>query len=185
MRMTSWRRPGLPSLAPMALEAMALAAIILTSACAGKDVGTDPGPTPSISLQLASSSASLAQGGSGTVAVTVARDGGYAGAVDLTVDGAPPGVTATLNPSMLDAGVDASTLTLSVSPTAATTGSPANLTVHAAGTGVATRTQTVALSVTPGATFGFSLAPTGVSVVQGGNGSVTGTITREAGFTGE
>ena len=155
------------------------------AACGGggdDDTGTNP--TPAIAIGVTPTSLSLAQGANGTVTATVSRSGGFAGNVDLTLEGAPPGVTASLTPSSLTGAFTTSTATI----TAAASTAPGNytLTIRAKGSGVTDQTASVALTVTatPTQSFSLSLAPTAVSIAQGAAGTSTVTITRANGFAG-
>ncbi|HEY6829625.1 MAG TPA: hypothetical protein VI259_22360 [Gemmatimonadaceae bacterium] len=167
-----WRR--------LAVLIVATAAV----ACGGGGDSTGTNPTPSIGLSVTPTSLSLTQGANSSVTATIARSGGFAGNIDLTLEGAPTGVTASLTPSTLTGAFTTSTVTIT---TAAST-APGNytLTIRAKGSGVSDQTAAVALTVAAPATpsFTMSLAPTSVSVAQGAAGTSTVTITRANGFTG-
>jgi hypothetical protein len=60
----------------------------------------------------------------------------------------------------------------------------ATLTLRGTGTGVATKTVTVALTVTAAPGFTMGIAPTSLSIPQGGSGNTQITLTRVGGFTG-
>ncbi len=163
--------------------ALALAA----AACGGDDDDGTTAPTPTIGVTLASPTLSVVAGQSGTVAATVARGGGYTGAVNLTVEGAPSTITATANPASLAGGVTASTVTVTTG--SATPAGTYNLTVRAAGTGaVAAVTAPLAVTVTapaPAAGFTVALAAPTLTVTQGAAAtSATLNITRTGGFAG-
>jgi hypothetical protein len=145
-----------------------------------------PAETPAFSLSLGAPTAAVVAGASTTVTITVTRTGGFTGAVDLTVSGAPTGVTATLQPTQLGGTVTSGVLTIATIA-AAPLGS-ATLTVRATGPGVAERTATLTLTVTapPPAAGAFSLSatPVGITLQQGQANTVTITVTRTGGFTG-
>jgi hypothetical protein len=155
------------------------------AACGGggdDDTGTNP--TPAIGISVTPTSLSLAQGANGTVTATVSRSGGFAGNIDLSLEGAPTGVTGSFTPSSVTGSFTTSTLT--VTAAASTAPGNYNLTVRAKGTGVTDQTAAVALTVTAAATPSFSVgvAPTSLNLAQGAAGTSTVTITRANGFAG-
>jgi hypothetical protein len=95
-------------------------------------------------LTLANATASIAQGGSGTVNVALARTNFTAG-VSLAVTGLPAGVTASFSPT--PATGTTSVLTLSVGASAAP--GTSNLTVTGSATGLTDRGAPLALTITP------------------------------------
>lgn len=101
---------------------------------------------PGIALGLQGSTVSMLRGVTGTMTVGITRIGGYTGAVTLTISGLPSGVSATFSPATLSATQTQSTLTFTSSSTA--TPGVSNLTVRAAGTGVADATVPLVLTVT-------------------------------------
>jgi hypothetical protein len=139
-------------------------------------------PTPTIALAVSPTTLSVGQGGSGSATATITRGGGYTGAVNLAVTGAPTGVTATATPASLAADVTSATIGVAVA--ANTAPGTYTLTVTATGTGVAQQTATVTLTVPVPPAFSMVLAPTSVSVQQNGSVTSTATITRSGGFTG-
>jgi uncharacterized membrane protein len=139
---------------------------------------------PSITLTSAATTVSVPQGQTGTVALTLERLGGFAGAVTVAAEGLPTGVSAAFAPANFAAGVTASTLTFTVGSGAATVTTP--ITIRATGTGVTEKTVTVQLTVTSAAAADFSLtaAPAAVNVAQGANVTSTITLARTGGFAG-
>ncbi|MGV3707569.1 MAG: beta strand repeat-containing protein [Gemmatimonas sp.] len=139
---------------------------------------------PSITLTAGATTVSVPQGQTGTVALTLERLGGFAGAVSVAAEGLPANVSAAFTPQNFAAGVTASTLTFTVGSGAATATTP--ITIRATGTGVAEKTVTVQLTVTSAATPDFSLtaSPAAVNVAQGANVTSTITLARTGGFTG-
>lgn len=99
-------------------------------------------PTPDFSVAADAASASVAQGASTTVGVTVTPQNGFSGSVSYAASGLPAGVTASF---AIDSATHA-TLTLGAS-SSATIGS-ANVTV-AATSGSLVHTTSIALSVAP------------------------------------
>jgi hypothetical protein len=124
-------------------------------------------------------SLSLQQGQSGTAAVTIARGGSFTGAVDLSAEGVPTGVTVSFNPATIAAGSTTSTMTVAVGTSAAT--GQFTITVRARGQGVTDQTVALTLTVTAPA-YTIALNPTGASVQQGGNTAVQVSVTRSGGF---
>ncbi len=141
-------------------------------------------PPAAITLVAGSSTATAAQGAAATVPLAITRSGGFAGAVDLTAEGLPAGVTASFAPASLGAAVTASTLTL----TAAATATPGtnSIVVRASGTGVTAQTATIAFTVTSAAVANFALTatPASLSVTAGQGGTSAIALTRSGGFTG-
>ena len=161
-----------------------LVAATAAAACGGGDDNTGTNPTPAIGVSVTPTSLSLVQGANGTVTVTGSRSGGFAGNIDLSLEGAPAGVTSSFTPSSLTSNFTTSTVTI----TAAASTAPGNynLTIRAKGSGVTDQTASVALTVTAVATpsFSMSLTPTSLSLAQGASGSSTVNLTRTNGFTG-
>jgi hypothetical protein len=135
---------------------------------------------PSIGITLAPTSLSVAQGTSGTVTVNLARGGGFAGAVSLTAENLPAGVT--VAPATIAAG--ATSATLSVSAAAGASPGTSNITIRATAAGVADVQATLALTVTQASGYTLALTPSSVSVQQGAGGSATVNLTRTGGFAG-
>jgi hypothetical protein len=164
---------------------LAVMAATVVSGCGSSTetvVATDPG---AISLTLGAASGAITASGTSTIAVTVGRSGSFAGAVDLTVEGLPSGVTAAASPASVAAGATTSTVTLTA--TSAAVAGPATITVRAKGTGVSDKTSTYALTVQAAASAGaitMSLAPTSLSVAAGASGTSTITIGRTGTFAG-
>ncbi len=144
-----------------------------------------PAPTPgTLSISTAPVTVNAVAGTSVTINIGITRGGSFTGAVAMTIEGLPTGVTATFTPASLASGVSTSELSLTVAASvpAATT----NLTLRASGTGVTTATRAMALAVTvpdPG-NFALALNPAALSVTAGQSASSTVNITRSGGFTG-
>jgi hypothetical protein len=109
--------------------------------------------SPAFLLALSAAALSAAQGGSGTVGVTIARSGGFTGPVTLAISGAPAGVTASFDPSSIAEGGTASTLTLAVGGSVAA--GTHQLTVVAQAQGAASQSATLSLTVTAAPATGF------------------------------
>lgn len=160
----------------------------LFSACGGGggDGGTPtpPGGTGAIALSLSSTSASVQTGSTASTTVTISRSGNFTGAVGLTVDGAPSGVTATMSTSSVPTGSSSATLNLVVAGSA--TPGTYSITIRATGSGVSAATSTFALSVTAALVPDFALVatPSALTVIEGSTGNAQIAITRSGGFTG-
>lgn len=142
-------------------------------------------PTPAITLVSGSATASVVQGATTTIPVTVTRTNGFTGPIDIAVTGLPAGITAA--PLSIADGATTGTLTLTATSAAAATTTPVNITLTASGTGVTAQTATVALSVAAAATPGFTLtaAPAALSATAGQGGTSTVTLARTGNFTGD
>lgn len=154
------------------------------SACGGggADVIVDAG---SMNITLPAASGSMTAGSSSTFTVSIARTGSFTGAVDLSIEGLPTGVTATVTPAQLASGV--STATVNVTAAASAALATTTLTVRAKASGQADKTASFALTITAAAATGaftLSLAPTTLSIVAGANSTSTVTIARTGTFTG-
>jgi hypothetical protein len=139
-------------------------------------------PVQSYTLAVVNANVTATQGGTATQTVNITRTGGFAGAVTLTAEGLPNGVTAAFNPP--NPTTNTSTLTLTAAANA-TTGN-ATVTVKGTATGQADKTATFQLTVNAAAAGGFTLAmnPATLTLTQGTNGTSTVNITRTGGFAG-
>jgi uncharacterized membrane protein len=163
------------------------AAILLLSAaltaCKGSgDDGTNPPPTPTIAIAASPASVNITAGSNGQTGITLIRGGGYTGAVALSLEGAPAGVTGGFNPATIATGATTSTLTIDVA--GSTAAGNYTLTVRATGSGVAAATATVSITVAPPPSFDLSLTPSTLNITQGAGGNSTVNITRGGGFAG-
>ena len=112
------------------------------SACSDTPTALPP-PGPAVGLSTSMSSVALSQGDSASIDVTIQRDGGFSGPVELAVSGAPAGVTVGV-PANPVAGSSA-TVSISVDDPAMP-GSYA-LTVTPTGDGISPRALTLDLQV--------------------------------------
>ena len=135
---------------------------------------------PNFSLSASPSSLTVAQGFSGSSAITVAPLNGFSGSVSLSASGLPSGVTASFNPA---SATTTSSLTLTASASAATGTSTVTITGTS---GSLSHTTTVSLTVSATATPDFSLSasPSSLTIVQGSNGSSTISVAPQNGFNG-
>lgn len=133
----------------LARATLALSVITVVAAC-NDSLTIPPGSTGpvdtsngTITLATSSASTTVQVGGSGTTTVTVTRGLGYNGAVVISLEGVPAGVTASANPSTIPASGATSTITFTIAPTTAPNN--AIVTVRGKGTLVADATTNVAL----------------------------------------
>jgi len=141
--------------------------------------------SPNFTIAASPTSVTVTQGSSATSTITITSTGGFSSATTLSASGLPSGVTASFstNPVTPAAnGSATSTLTLTASSTA-TTGAA---TVTITGTsGSTSHSTTIALTVNAAATspnFTLSVSPSSLTVDDGGNASLTLTITSVDGF---
>jgi beta-lactamase class A len=133
-----------------AIKRLVIVAIpLLLAACSGSsnDNGTPPvnppPPQPAATLSISPSSASVTAGQSTTFVATVARSGGFTGAVAIAATGAPTGVTVT--GGSIDSA--ATTLTVTVQTTATAAQATTNISITGTGTGVTISPAPFALTV--------------------------------------
>ena len=139
-------------------------------------------PVPDFTVTAAPAALSVVAGAQGTSQLTLARSGGFTGAVQLALEGAPTGVTGTFAPNPATAA--ASTLTLATA--ASTAPGTYTLTVRGTGTGVAARTATVTLTVTAAPTLAITSAISTVTVTQAqASAAIPLVIARGGGATGD
>ena len=132
---------------------------------------------PSFSLSISPTSLSVKQGAISVVTVNLARIGGFADSVDLTLEGVPAGVKATFNPVSVTA--DMSTLTLEVASDAM----PGTYTVTVRGKGGGLdKAARLTLTVQPAPNFSINLTPAAVTVKQGATIPIAVDVTRVGGF---
>jgi uncharacterized membrane protein len=137
-------------------------------------------PAPAFTLSLSAASLTLAAGSSGTVTVNVNRSAGFANVVTLAASGGPPGMSANFSPP----GVSANSAALIIGiPSAAAPGSY-TVTITGSAAGFPNQTATLALTVTPAASFVVSVSPVQMDVQQGSTTSVTVNISRLNLFSG-
>lgn len=130
-------------------------------------------------LSTAPPALDVPQGGNGLLAVNLARTGGFAGEVALSLQGAPAGVTGTFLPNPA-AG---STASLTVTVGAAVAPGSYTLTVQGA-SGALVQGIAFVLNVAQAADFSLGLGAPALSLAQGGAASVAVVVTRIAGFGG-
>jgi|GEM_PF-4451682 len=152
-----------------------LCTLAFTTACGGGDAGTTtptPTPTPTGSFSLsvsATAPTTMVQTGAGSAIVTVSRTGSFSGAVSLSVEGAPSGVTVTPSSATVASGATTSTLAIDVSLNVPAGSYP--LTIRGQATGQSAQSTTLTLTVV---TSTFRTA-SGASVALGATTIVSGT----------
>lgn len=139
-------------------------------------------PTPQISVALSASTLTVLQGQSGSVTMTLTRTNGFTGDVDLTIEGAPTGVTPTCTPWKILSGNTTGSLELAVGPSVAP--GTYQLTVRSRGAGVADHVINLSLTVGVAGSYTLSVSPVSVSVQPGGTATATVTLARTGGFSG-
>src|ERR1017187_8444253 len=135
--------------------------------------------TPGFSLSASPASVSVAQGSSGTSAITSTVTGGFDSAVSLTATGQPTGVTVGFSPTSIT-GDGTSTLTMTVA--SSTVAGTYSITVTGTSGGT-TETTAVSLKVTgPNPNFTIRASPSSISVARGSSGTSKITTTISGGF---
>lgn len=153
--------------------------LLLLMACdGGGSTGTNN--NESIAISVASQSVDVTQAGTVTVPFTVTRAGGYAGAVTVTAEGLPAGVTAA--PVTVAAGTSTGSLTLAATATAAP--ATGNVTLRATGTGVQAATASVSVNVRVRGTFTLQPSAAALTVQQGASATTAIKVNRAGSFGG-
>lgn len=164
-----------------ALRYLPLISGLLVAGCSSSDDGGNE-PTQGIGVSIGSA-VTVVQGQSGTTQVSVARIGGFAGAVNLAATNLPTGVTASFNPATIPAGTGGGNSTLTLTAAAgAPTGTGTYSVTATGGTLSATASGSVTVNAAPD--FALTVAPTALSIQQGANQQANITIARSGGFTG-
>lgn len=132
---------------------------------------------PDFTLAANPTALTVKQGASGPVAINITRNTTFTGAVALTLEGAPAGVTGTFNP----ASATGATSTLTLNATAAAQAGTYTLTVRGKGDGI-DKTVTVRLTVEALPDFSMALSPASVTVKPRESATVTINLTRVGGF---
>jgi hypothetical protein len=161
-----------------------LSAVALLAAIACGDDDDVNAPTGTILITAApANGVSIAQGGSGTITVTLIRGGGFSGPVDMTVEGLPSGITATVTPTPLTGATTNATVTVNVASTVAAGAYTATLRGSATGVGTTTVNYTVTVTAAASIDYQLSATPAALSIAPGGNAQTTVNIAR-TNFTG-
>lgn len=143
---------------------------------------TAPAPVPTLTLALTPTAVTVTQAQqSAALPIIITRDGGLAGNVQFTLEGAPAGVTGVFTPNP----ATGASSQLVVSVALATTPGVYNLVVRGT-VGTVSSTAALALTVTAAnlGDFAMSVVPSAVTVVAGQSSNTTVNIARSGGFTG-
>ena len=152
-----------------------LVAVLMLSAQSCDD-DEPTGSTGSIQVTVAPATLSVSQGTAGFVTVTLARQGGFSGAVSLAISNLPDGVSATMDPTQLTGSTTIARIDLTAAATA-TLGTN-TITISASGPGVSNATTNFALTITAAPAYELSLIPATLTIVAGTSGNVAVNITR-------
>lgn len=151
--------------------------LAIAAGCGSDDNGrSQTGPLPAIAIALSAGSATIAQGASSDIQVTITPSGGFTGTAELTLGGAPSGVSASVGNRQTSAGVTTATVTISVA--LSTAPGTYSLTLTGTGPNVVDKHAPFTLIVAAVPHFSIELSPAAMSVVQGGTGTATVTIHR-------
>lgn len=146
-------------------------------------LGIDVLDPPGIALSLETQAQSIARGDGASNTLTVTRSGSFAGAVALSVQGLPAGVTTTL-PASVAAASGISTVPFVVQVASATPAGTYEIEIAGAGDGWLNAETTLSLTVTDAGAFQLSAAPASLTIQAGNSGTSTISITREGGYSG-
>ena len=152
-------------------------AALCAAVLAGCDSAT--GNDGSFTIALSAAQATLSQGTSTALTVSIAR-GDLDEAVSFSIEGLPAGVTGTFNPSP----VSGASTTLQL--TAATSAAPAtaDVTIRATAQGAAEQTAQFSLQVLVAGNFTLGALDPTVTVAQGGGDRTSVLVNRTGGFSG-
>lgn len=100
-----------------------------------------------VNITVGDTEVSVTQGGTVSVPITITRTGTFTGAISLTAEGLPPGMTATISPNPIAAGSQTATMTITAS-SSATIGNR-TVFITATGTGITEATEVVSVTTTP------------------------------------
>lgn len=155
-----------------------IAALVILNAAAACDSGNKE---PGISLTPSATSATIGQGKSSVIVVTINRKN-FDGTVSFAAQGAPEGVTVSASPNGLTPSQGSTTITIAVSGAAAPGTSV--IAVKATGAGIAGQVVNIDLTVTVTGGFSLSTLSPSVTMAQGGGGTATVLIPRTGGNAG-
>jgi hypothetical protein len=136
-------------------------------------------PPTDFTLSASPASQTVTQGSSTTYSVSIARTGGFAGAVTLAVSGTGTGASGTFSPNP----TTGTTSTLTVTTTASATTGTFPLTITGT-SGSLTHQTSATLVVASPPDFTLSVSPTSRTVTQGSSTTYSVTVTPSGGFAG-
>lgn len=157
-------------------------AVAATQACRD-DSGTSPTPsTPSITLSINPTSATVAQGESVAFTATLTGSGGFTGSgATFALTGAPGGITFSVLKFQTSGSITTATITTSVAATVP----PGTYTINLSGSGTGVSAVSASFELTvPVPSIAISINPTSATVAQGGSVAIGATLTGSGGFTG-
>ncbi|GAA0959247.1 hypothetical protein GCM10009558_077800 [Virgisporangium aurantiacum] len=138
---------------------------------------------PPFTVRLSPTTGTVAAGGDISTQVSLATDTGYTGAATLTVNGLPPGVTASLTSDTVGVG-SPTTLTFH-NPAGSPAGTyPITVTATDKAAAVTAQTTTFQLTVAPAGNFMIALSPTSGAIAPGASTTTTVHLTPLNGFSG-
>ena len=138
-------------------------------------------PAPAVVPSLSPSSLVVRRGESGTATITIARNGGFTGGVELSAEGVPNGVTASFAPATIPDGATMTTITLAVGSSAETGSFPITVRVRAQGLADQIIVFLLTVQIEPGYTL--AVLPSAGAVQPGGSMTLLTSILRTGGFT--
>jgi hypothetical protein len=134
---------------------------------------------PDFQLVMADDTLAIGVGTTAHSVVTIVRKGGFTGGVNLSVDGAPQGVTTTFNPNPATASAADLTIGVGVAVPAGTY----QLTVKGTASAIGDRSAPLTLDVSALGGYALSIDPATVTLLAPGTAMATVTIQRSSGFT--
>ncbi len=160
---------------------LALLGAVALAGCSSDGTGNNTG---TITLSLSPTSGSVQQGAQTTTTATLTRGGGFTGTVNLTVTGAPTGVSAVVSNVQTSGTTTTATVTVSVALTTVAGVYP--LVVHGTGTGVTEALANYGLTVTaaPTPAYTLTLSATTLTILQGAATPTTTVTLARTNFTG-
>lgn len=159
----------------------AFAPVIAALVYACSSGGESSGPAYTIDISVSPSSLTIQQGGSGTVALTLTRGGGFADAVTASVSGLPSGVSVSVSPNQLTGSTTSAVVSVDVGASVTPGTYTATVTASATGVGAATASYTLVVEAVPD--YSLSLSPTALTVQAATSGTATVSVAR-TNFTG-
>lgn len=161
------------------MRVVALARRISGLACVLLAACDNPAETKSFTLTLAAEALTVGQSGTAVVGITLERSN-FEGAVLLSAEGLPEGVTASFAP----VSVTGSTSVLTVSATGTATPGTSTVTIVATGEGVAEQSETLDLTVSVTGSYSLDALEGTVTVAQGATLSSSVLVNRTGGYAG-
>ena len=135
---------------------------------------------PDFALTASPATASVSSTTTASSTVNIARTGGFAGAVDFTLQSAQAGLTGVFTPT----SSTGPSVALVISATAAVPLGTYSVTVSGNGTGVGSRTTAISVTVVAPPDYALSATPSTVTITAGTSGTTAVAVTRSGGFTG-